>query len=109
MAVLAHHQQQARAVAQGVEVHLHAELLARVLEQRVQRGCAGQLRRRLEVHPHEEVAGGVFTFEVTELLRVDDVAAGLVEQARDRVHDALGVAAGKGEDKLVVRRHRPEL
>jgi hypothetical protein len=66
----------------------------------------GQLRRRLEVHAHEEQARGVVAFEVAELLRIDDVAAGLVQQARDGVHDALGIGAGQGQDKLVGLWHR---
>jgi len=88
-----------------VKAHVHAELLARVLEQRRQRARVRQLRRCLEMHPHEEEPRGILAFEVAELLRIDDVAAGLVEQARHRMHDALGVAAREGEDELVVQQH----
>jgi len=105
VAVLAHHQQQARPPRQRVEAQVHVELRAHVREQRVQRGRVGQVRRRLEVHAHEEQAGGVVAFEVAELLRVDDVAAGLVEQAGDGVDDALRVAARQGQHELAVRVH----
>ena len=42
---------------------------------------------------------------VAELLRIDDVATGLVEQTRNGVHDALGVATGQREDELMFRQH----
>ena len=52
----------------------------------------------------EEQAGGVAGEHVAELLRVDDVAAGLEQQAGDRVHDARGVA-GQGQDEFVPMGH----
>ena len=102
--VLADHQQHARPFGEVVELHVHAELLPRMLEQCSQRVLAGQLRRRLKMHTHEKKASGVFAFEVPKLLRVDDVAAGLVKQTRNRVHDALGVGAGEREYKLMFER-----
>jgi hypothetical protein len=51
----------------------------------------GQLFGCLEVHAHEEQAGAVVVLHVTELLRVDDVAAGLIQQPCDGVHDAFGI------------------
>jgi hypothetical protein len=53
------------------------------------------------MHPHEEQTRGVLALHVAELLRIDDVAAGLVQQAGDGIHDALGVAAGQGEDEFL--------
>ena len=82
-----------------------AELLPRVLEQRVECFRAGQLRRRLEVHAHEEQARRTLAVEVAELLRVDDVAAGLVQQAGDGIDDARGVPARQGEDEFLWTRH----
>ena len=65
--------------------------------------CAGAL----EVHPHEEEQPrAVVALHVAELLRVDDVAAGLVEQAGDSVDDALAVGAGQGQDEFVGGIHR---
>ena len=43
----------------------------------------------------------VVALHVAELLRVDDVAAGLVQQPRHRVDDALGVAARQRQDEFV--------
>ena len=83
----------------------NAELLAGVLEQRLQLARPGQVVGRLEVHAHEEEAGGVFAFEVAELLRIDDVAAARVEQAGYRVDDAGGVAARQCHDEFVFTRH----
>ena len=100
--MLADQQQHARPFGEVVELHVHAELLPRMLEQCSQRVLAGQLRRRLKMHTHEKKASGVFAFEVPKLLRVDDVAAGLVEQAGNGVHDALGVGAGQRQNKLLI-------
>jgi hypothetical protein len=53
VAVLAHHQQQRGLRASGWKLRLHAELLAHVVNS-VERAGVRQLRRRLEVHAHEE-------------------------------------------------------
>jgi hypothetical protein len=86
-----------------VEVQRHAELLAGVLEQRLQLARPGQVVGRLEVNAHEEVARGVGALQVAELLRVDDVASGLVQKAGHRVDNALGVARSQGQDELMHR------
>jgi hypothetical protein len=57
------------------------------------------------MHAHEEPGRGIVAFQVAELLRVDDVAAGLVEQAGHRVHDALGIGAGQRKDVLMIDGH----
>ena len=100
VAVLAHHQQQPRALRHRMEVCVHLELAAHMGEELLQRGHVGQVRRGGEVHPHEEQPRGVFALHVAELLRVDDVAAGLEQQARHGVDDAGLVAAGQGEDEF---------
>ena len=71
-------------------------------EQALQRRRVRQVRRRLEVHAHEEQPRRVVACDVAELLRVDDVAAGLEQQARDGINDALGVAARQREDEFRV-------
>ena len=68
------------------------------------RGVA-QVFGHIEVDAHEEQPGRVIAEDVAELLRVDDVAAGLVEQAGDGVDDALGIGAREGEDKVALHRH----
>ena len=94
--------------ASAVQLRLHLELLRHVGQHAVQRGRVGELRRRLEVHAHEEAAGGAGADQVAELLRIDDVAAGLEQQAGDGVHDALGVAARQPEDEFALAgRGRP--
>jgi hypothetical protein len=60
-------------------------------EQVLEHAFAHQLGRRCEVHAHEEQARRVLALHVAELLRIDDVAAGLEQQARDGVDDAGGV------------------
>jgi len=105
VAVLAHHQQHAGALGHGVDAGVHAELLAHGAEQAVQGGHVGQRGGGLEVHAHEEQAGGVVAQHVAELLRVDDVAARLVKQAGNGVDDALGVAAGQGQDEFLGSGH----
>ena len=42
---------------------------------------------------------------LAELLRIDDVAAALVEQAGHGIDDAGGVAARQGQDEFVLTRH----
>jgi hypothetical protein len=98
VAVLADHQQQPRALRQRMEVRVHLELAAHMGEELLKGGHVGQVRRGGEVHPHEEQPRGVLALHVAELLRIDDVAAGLEQQARDGVDDAGLVAAGQGED-----------
>jgi hypothetical protein len=105
MAVLAHHQQQARLARQMVKLRPHAVLLAHVAEQAVERGHVGKVLGRLEMHPHEKQPGGVVEGNVTELLGIDDVATGLIQQARDGINNTLGIAARQGQDKLAVIRH----
>ncbi len=105
VAVLADHHQHARLARQRVQLGVHAELAAQVGEQRVQRRHVGQVRRRLEVHAQEEQPGGVAGEHVAVLLRVDDVAAGLEQQAGDAVHDALGISARQRENELVAVGH----
>ena len=55
------------------------------------------------------VAGGVLLLRslnrglvnwIAELLGVEDVAAGLVQQSGDGVNNALGVATGQGQDEF---------
>jgi len=89
--MLAGHDQHAGLARQRVDVRIHAELAAHVREQLVQRVRIGQMLGRLEVHAHEEQARAVFSQQVTKLLRIDDVATGLVQQTRDGMHDALGI------------------
>ena len=68
VAVLADHQQQARSLGHGVEPCIHAVLRADMREQVLEHGRGGHVRRRLEMHPHEEQAGGVVTLDIAELL-----------------------------------------
>jgi len=81
MAVLADHHQHTGLAGHRADLCVHGELLAHVREQLVQRERIGQVLGRGKVHAHEEQARAVFALHVTELLRVDDVATGLVEQA----------------------------
>ncbi len=105
VAVLADHQQHARLARQPVDAQTHIELIAHGDEQALQRLHIGQVIGGLEVDPHEEQPGRVFKGDVAELLGIEDVATGLIEQTGDGVHDALGIAAGKGQDELTLSRH----
>jgi hypothetical protein len=104
--MLAHHQQQARPLRHGVEARVHLELAAHVREQVVEHRHLGQVRRGGEVHAHEEQARRIVAFDIAELLRIDDVAAGLEQQPRDRVDDAGLVAAGQREDEFLFAWHQ---
>ena len=73
-----------------MKVRVHAELRrARGANSASSVAASASCGGACEVHAHEEAAGGVVALDVAELLRVDDVAAGLVQQARHRMHDAL--------------------
>mgnify|MGYP001616431505 CR=1 FL=1 len=66
-----------------------------------------RLRRGLEVHPHEEQPRAIGTLNIAELLRIHDVAAGLVEHPGHGIHNALGVSAREGQDEFVRGGHGP--
>ena len=103
--MLADHDQEARLLRQRMGLRLHVVLLAHMREQLLQRAWAAQVGRCLEVHPHEEEAGAGRALHVAELLGIDDVATRPIEDARDGIDDAFGVAAGKREDELVRSGH----
>jgi len=105
VAVFADEHQQARAARQRVHLRLHAEAFAQRRAQRMQRAHVAERGRGLEMHAHEEQPGGVVGEHVAELLRVDDVAAGFVQQPRNGVDDALGIGARQGQDKLIRAGH----
>ena len=100
VAVLADQQQQARPARQRMDLQVHREFRAQRRHQRIERGRVGQRHGRLEVDPHEEQAGRVGAQHIAELLRIEDVAAGLVQQTRDCVNNALRVGTGQGENEF---------
>ena len=102
----AHHQQQARpaAPARAAAGRMPNSLAhARRTARRRRRPASGG--GRLEVHAHEEQAGGVGSGHVAELLRIEDVAAGLEQRRGHGMDDALGVAAREGQDELAGAGH----
>ena len=100
-------QQQHPLALRVVLVHV-MELLAHMREQALQRAGIGQVIGRRKVHAHEEQPGAVLALHIAKLLRVDDVAAGLVQQARHGVNDASGVPAGQGQNEFVRGLHDGE-
>ena len=99
--MLAGHDQHTRLARQRANLRRHLELLAHVREQLVQRLRVGQVIGGCKVNAHEEQACAVFALHITKLLRVDDVAARLVQQARDGVNNARGVNTGQRENEFV--------
>ena len=99
VALPADQHQQPRAPTHVVHVPLHRMRLGQRRE-RVAYRVDGGGRRHVEVHAQEEAPG----LGIAELLRIEDVAAVLEQQAGDAVHDPGAVGAGQGED--VVAGHR---
>ena len=103
MAVLAHHQQHARrAGAAAWKCSAMSNCLRawpnRASSVAASASCGGASKcTRMKKRP---VASS--SSHVAELLRVDDVAAGLVQQAGHRVHDAGGVAARQRENVFLM-------
>ncbi len=99
--VARHHDQGAERGRGVPELVVHVELLGHrgeVLPQPVRRGVAG----RREVDPHEEPT----RVGVAVLLALQDVAAVLHQETRDRVHDPRPVGAREHQDE-VARGGRP--
>ncbi len=80
-----------RGFAQG---ELHGEALGQSFHRAPDGGLGLALAQPVEDHAHEEAAG----LGIVELLRVEDVAAGLEQQAGDGGNDARTVGAGQSED-----------
>jgi len=92
-----HHPLAHRRVAQAPA---HGELLGQRGE-RLAQVIGGQVVGP-EHHPHEEDV----RLGVVELLRVEDVAAGLGQEGRNRRDDAATIGAGDGEDQALGRHGR---
>ena len=93
------HDDGAQLAAQVVDAVGGAEFFGDAGEALVDRGAA---LRGVHLNAHKERA----RVGVAELLRLDDVAAGLTDHARDGMHDARAVRAGQGHNKLRVFSHR---
>ena len=92
MAFLADHDHRAHRLGGGVQLPGHLERLGEELELGFQ-----VLERQLvagELHPHEKEARVV----VVVLRGLLDVAPAFQQEARDGVHDARSVRAGKSQD-----------
>ncbi len=64
------------------------------LERLTQRADVGLRAPRVELDPHEEIAG----LRVVELLRVENVEPAVEQRRRDLGDDPRPVGAGQGED-----------
>jgi len=88
-----------------MEGRIHSELGAYMTEQLVQRGHIGQGLGGFEMHPHEEEPGGIVTDDIAELLGIQDVAPGLVQKARNPMHNTLGIATRQRQYEFALPRH----
>ena len=93
-----HHDDGAQLAAQVVDAVGGAEFFGDAGQALVDRGAA---LRGVDLDAHEEGT----RVGVAELLRLDDVAAGLADHAGHGVHDAGAVRAGQGHNKLRVFSH----
>ena len=93
-----HHDDGAQLAAQVVDAVGGAEFFGDAGQPLIDRGAA---IRRIDLDAHEEGT----RVGVAELLRLDDVAAGLADHAGHGVHDAGAVRAGQGHNKLRVFSH----
>ena len=92
------HDDGAQLAAQVVDAVGGAEFFGDAGQALVDRGAA---LRGVDLDAHEEGT----RVGVAELLRLDDVAAGLADHAGHGVHDAGAVRAGQGHNKLRVFSH----
>ena len=93
--LLADQHHQSRLATGVVELPVHVEDFRERREAFVQHIDLGRARH-VEMHAQEEAPG----FVVAELLRVQDVAAGLVQETGHAIDDAGGVRAGEGQDMV---------
>ena len=93
-----HHDDGAQLAAQVVDAVGGAEFFGDAGQALVDRSAA---LRGVDLDAHEEGT----RVGVAELLRLDDVAAGLADHAGHGVHDAGAVRTGQGHNKLRVFSH----
>ena len=98
MPLARHHDDGAQLAAQVVDAVGGVKFLGDAGQALVDRGAP---LRRVDLDAHEESA----RVGIAELLRLNDVAAGLADHAGHGVHDPGAVRAGQGHNKLRVFSH----